>query len=182
MSTAIATEEKTPAQAEANGAPGKLLWVIGVSLLVICCAFVAISLPFYWRQLDILRTWPEANAQILRAEVVPIRSVAPDGAPLYESHIQFLFTVNGEPHFAEDRSHRSPDIRRVRYETNKFVVGNHRKILYNPERYTDIRVNAGFNRRFFFIPLLITGFGALFGIASAIVFAIARRQRHRLTH
>jgi hypothetical protein len=122
-----------------------------------------------------LYSWPAVDAQVVRAEVIPARTeVAADGQRYYDSDVQFLFTVGGTPHVAEIFSHRSPKIEKVRYETNKFPVGSHRKIRYNPENLTDIRVMAGYNRRFFFAPLLITGFGLIFAIFAGVFFAMAR--------
>ncbi len=167
-------------EAEPKASTRSLAAFIGVANLVIFGAFLLISLPFYWTQIRILESWPEADAQVIRAEVALVKTeVAPDGSRLYESRVQFLFTVNGKPEIAEDRSHRSPELKRVRYETNKFQVGSHRRILYNPKKYTDIRVNAGLNRRFFFVPLLISGFGAVFGVIGAICLFGARRRKRR---
>ena len=99
------------------------------------------------------------------------------GRNVYDSDVQFLFTVNGKPHVAEVFSHRSPNIEKVRYETDKFTVGSHHSILYNPTSLTDVRVNAGYNRRFFFAPLLITGFGLIFGAFAGIFYAMTRSGR-----
>ncbi len=170
MSTATAEEIKAPSTG--------ILPLIAVANLVVCCAFLLFSVPFYWKQIHILYSWPSADAQVIRAKVVPVRSeVSEDGQRVYDSDIQVLFTVNGKPHIAEIFSHRSPNIDKVRYETNKFPVGSHHDIRYNPASLTDVRVNAGYNRRFFFAPLLITGFGIIFGIFAGIFFAMTRSGR-----
>ena len=115
---------------------------------------------------------------MVRAKVVPVRAeVSEDGQKVTTPTCSFLFTVNGKPHIAEMFSHRSPNIDKVRYETNKFTVGSHRSILYNPTSLTDVRVNAGYNRRFFFAPLLITGFGLIFGAFAGIFYAMTRSGR-----
>ena len=167
MSTATAQETKAPS--------GGILPLIAIANLVVCLAFLAFSIPFYWKQIRILQTWPAADAQVIRSKVVPVRSeVSADGLRYYESDIQLLFTVGGKPRVAEIFSHRSPNIEKVRYENNKFPVGSHRSIRYNPEAVIDVRVNAGWNRRFFFAPLLITGFGLIFAIFAGIFWAMAR--------
>jgi hypothetical protein len=174
VSTATAQEPKAPSAG--------VLPLIAVANLIVCVAFILFSVPFYWKQVNILRSWPVVDAQVIRAEVVPARSeVQSDGQKYYDSDVQFLFTVDGTPHVAEIFSHRSPKIEMVRYETNKFTVGSHRSIRYNPANLTDIRVNAGFNRRFFFAPLLITGFGLIFAMFAAIFFAMARSSRRQQT-
>jgi Protein of unknown function (DUF3592) len=168
----VATEQPT------KPSSAGVLPLIAVANLVVCLAFVLFSIPFYWKAIYILHSWPTADAQVIRAEVVPVRSeVAADGQRYYDSDVQFLFTVDGKPHVAEILSHRSPKIEQVRYETNKFPVGSHRAIRYNPTNLTDVRVNAGYNRRFFFAPMLITGFGSIFAIFAGIFWAMTRSSR-----
>lgn len=170
MSTTTAQEPKAPSAG--------VLPLIAVANLIVCAAFLLFSVPFYYKQWHILHSWPAVDAQVVRAEVVPARSeVAADGQKYYDSDVQFLFTVNGMPHVAEIFSHRSPKIEKVRYETNKFPVGSHRRVRYNPDNLTDIRVNAGYNRRFFFAPLLVTGFAVIFAIFAGVFFAMARNSR-----
>lgn len=174
MSTATAQESKAPSAG--------VLPLIAIANLIVCLAFVAFSLPFFWKQLHILHSWPAVDSQVIRAEVVPARSeVASDGQKYYDSDVQFLFTVNGTPHVAEIFSHRSPKIEKVRYETDKFPVGSHRGLRYNPANLTDVRVGAGYNRRFFFAPLLITGFGLIFGIFAAVFAAMTRGSKKQQT-
>jgi hypothetical protein len=166
VSTATAQETKAPSSG--------ILPLIAVANLVVCLAFLLFSVPFYWKQIHILYSWPEVDAQVVHARIVPARSeVSADGQRYYDSDVQFQFNVAGKTHVAEVFSHRSPNIEKVRYETNKFPVGSHRMIRYNPENITDIRVNAGYNRRFFFAPLLITGFGMIFAIFAGIFWAMA---------
>lgn len=170
MSTATDQETKAPSAG--------ILPLIAVANLVVCAAFILFSVPFYWKQVHILYSWPAADAQVIRAKVVPVRAeVSADGQRFYDSDVQLLFTVSGKPHIAEVFSHRSPSIEKVRYETNKFPVGSHQKIRYNPANLTDVRVNAGYNRRFFFAPLLITGFGLIFAIFAGVFYAMARSGR-----
>lgn len=167
MSTATAQETKAPSAG--------ILPLIAIANLVVCLAFLAFSIPFYWKQIHILQSWPAVDAQVIRAKVVPVRSeVSADGQRYFESDVQLLFTVQGKPHIAEIFSHRSPNIEKVRYETNKFLVGSHHTLRYNPANLTDVRVGAGYNRRFFFAPLLICGFGLIFAIFAGVFLAMAR--------
>jgi len=155
--------------------------VIAVANLIVCIGFLLFSLPFYWKQIHILYSWPAADAQVVRSQVIVAKNDLPDSAlRYYDSDVQLLFTVNGQPHFAEVLSHRSPQLAKVRYETNKFPVGSHNKIRYNPANLADVRVNAGVNRRFFFAPLLITGFGAIFAIFALIFWSMGRSGRRRV--
>ena len=170
MSTTTAQTTKAPSAG--------VLPVIAVANLIVAIMFLLFSTPFYYKQLHILHSWPTADAQVVRAEVVPAHLDVPaDGQKYYDSDLQFLFAVNGVPHFAEVFSHRSPIIEKVRYETNKFPVGSHLRIRYNPENFSDVRVNAGYNRRFFFAPLLITAFAFIFFIFAAVFYWMAMRSR-----
>lgn len=173
MSTTTAPASKAPSTG--------VLPVIAIANLIVCVGFLLFSTPFYWKNFRILYSWPEVEAQVVRSQVIPAKTDVPDsGLRYYDSDVQLLFTVDGQPHFAEVVSHRSPMIAKVRYETNKFPVGSHHKIRYNPINYSDVRVNAGFNRRFFFAPLLITGFGAIFAIFAAIFWGMARSSHRRV--
>lgn len=160
-----------------------VLPVIAIANLVVCVGFLLFSIPFYWKQVRILSTWPEADAQVIRAQVVPAHGEEAEGngQKYFDSDVQLLFTVKGKPHIAEVLSHRSPSIGKVRYETNKFPVGSHHKIRYNPDNLSDVRVNAGVNRRFFFAPMLITGFGLIFAGFAAVFFAMGRSSKKQQT-
>ncbi len=173
MSTTTAPSSKAPSTG--------VLPVIAIANLIVCLGFVLFSVPFYWKQVHILYSWPEVEAQVVRSQVIVAKNDLPDsGLKYYDSDVQLLFTVNGQPHFAEVVSHRSPQLAKVRYETNKFPVGSHHKIRYNPTNFSDVRVNAGVNRRFFFAPLLITGFGAIFAIFALIFWGMGRSSRRRI--
>jgi Protein of unknown function (DUF3592) len=173
VSTVTVQESKAPSSG--------VLPVIAIANLIVCVGFLLFSVPFYWKQLHILYSWPEAEAQVIRSQVIPARTQLPEnGQHYFDSEVQLLFTVEGKPHIAEVISHRSPSAAKVRYETNKFPVGTRHKIRYNPINLTDVRVNAGFNRRFFFAPMLITGFGAIFAVFAGVFWAMARSSRRRL--
>ncbi len=172
MSTVTVQEPKAPSLG--------VLPVIAIANLIVCVGFLLFSLPFYWKQIHILYSWPEVDAQVIRAQVVPVHSDTPSDQWYFDSDLQFLYTVSGKPHVAEVLSHRSPSAAKVRYETNKFPVGSHHKIRYNPGNFADVRVNTGFNRRFFFAPMLITGFGLIFGGFAAVFWAMARSSRTRM--
>ena len=58
-----------------------------------------LSLPFFWRQYQVLQTWPETEAQVIRSEVVT--QPAPPHEQLYAAKLQVLYTVDGRPITAE---------------------------------------------------------------------------------
>jgi len=55
------------------------LRVIAAANFIFCGLFVLFSLPYFWRQVQVLRNWPEVDAQVLRSEVVSEPSAARSG-------------------------------------------------------------------------------------------------------
>ena len=149
-----------------------LLVFLGVANLILCTLFVILSVPFFWRQYQVLQTWPETEAQVIRSEVV--MQPAPPHEQLYAAELQVLYTVDGRPITAELISFQSQNYQQTADRAAQFPVGSRHPIRYDPHAPTQARIGAGWNVRFFLVPLVMLGMGAIFG-AIAAVFLVAAK-------
>jgi hypothetical protein len=154
-----------------------LLVILGVANLVLCTLSVILSLPFFWRQYQVLQTWPETKAQVLRSEVVT--QPAPPHEQLYAAKLQALYTVDGKPITAELISFQSQNYEQTADRAAQFPVGSRHLIRYDPHAPTQARIGAGWTLRFFLVPLVMFGMGAIFGAIAAVLLISAKFLRSR---
>lgn len=152
-----------------------LLKVIATGNLIVFLIFLAFSLPMYWRQLHILRTWPAVEAEVTRSAVVEIPTR--DGGHLYDTYFEFAYSVDGQPYTgAVSSSHQSIHRERKEKQAAGFPQGSRHPIRYNPEAPGDIRIQVGYNVHFFAVPIFISGVGAVFGVIALVLFVVARKR------
>jgi hypothetical protein len=77
--------------------------------------------------------------------------------------------------YRSNRASSSPD--RKRAELRRFPVGKHVPILYDPSDPTKVRLDPGYNLRFFAVPALITGMGLVCALAASLFFLVAGRLK-----
>ena len=154
-----------------------LLVFLGVANLILCTLFAILSVPFFWRQCQVLQTWPETEAQVIRCEVVT--QPAPPHEQLYAAELQVLYTVDGRPITAELISFQSQNYQRTADRAAQFRAGNRHAIRYDPHAPTQARIGAGWNLRFFLVPLVMLGMGAIFGGIAAVFLMAAKFLRSR---
>ena len=152
-----------------------ILVLFGVANLILCTLCVILSLPFFWQQYQVLRTWPQTEAQVMRSEVVT--QPAPPHQQLYAASLQVLYTVDGKPITAELISFQSQNYQQTADRAAQFRVGSHHLIRYDPHDLTQARIGSGWNMRFFIVPLLMLGMGAVFGGVAATLLIVARYLR-----
>jgi hypothetical protein len=149
-----------------------VLQFIGVACLIFCVLFLIFSFPFFWKQFQVLRSWPVAQAQVLRSEVVT--QAAPDHGQFYTVELQLRYTVDGKPITAELISFQSKNYQETETRSAEFPVGSLREARYDPHDPAQARIGAGWNARFFAVPLLLLGMGAVFVIIAVALFLAAR--------
>ena len=154
-----------------------LLVFLGVANLILCTLFAILSVPFFWRQYQVLQTWPETEAQVIRCEVVT--QPAPPHEQLYAAELQVLYTVDGRPITAELISFQSQNYQQTADRAAQFRVGSRHPIRYDPHAPTQARIGAGWNLRFFLVPLVMLGMGAIFGGIAAVFLIAAKFLRSR---
>jgi len=134
--------------------------------------FVVFSLPFFWRQVQVLRNWPEADAQVLRSEVVTESSAGHE--QLYRAKLQVLYTVGGNPVTSDLTSFESTNYEATLQRTQQFPVGSHHAVRYEPANPVQARIGAGWNRTYFALPLIVLSMAAVFAFAGAVLLVIAK--------
>lgn len=149
------------------------LQVIAVANLIICVLMVIFSAPFFLRQIEVLRTWPTAQAQILRSDVVVER--ISEHEQFYSARLGLLYTVNGKPITTELTSFQDHNYAKTRESADQFPVGSWHEIRYSPSDPQQARIGAGWNARFFALPLTVAGAGVVFGVIAAALLAAGRR-------
>jgi len=150
-----------------------ILQAIGVANLIIGVILVFFSLPFYWHQIEVLRMWPATDAQVLHSDVVVERISQHE--QFYSARLGLLYTIDGKPIITEVTSFQDSNYRKTRERADEFPAGSHREIRYDPHNPAQARIGAGWNLRFFALPLIVSGVGILFCVVSAVLFVAARR-------
>jgi hypothetical protein len=149
-----------------------ILVLFGVANLILCTLCVILSLPFFWQQYQVLRTWPETEAQVIRSEVVT--QPAPPHQQLYAASLQVLYTVDGRPITAELISFQGQNYQQTADRAAHFRVGSRHAVRYDPHDPMQARIGAGWNLRFFIVPLVMLGMGAIFGVIASVLLLVAR--------
>lgn len=138
--------------------------------LILAALFFIMSIPFFSTQIQVVRSWPVRQAQILRSDVVTMPSAKHD--QLYAANLEIVYVVNGQPVTSKLTSFQSSDYEETVRRAAEFPVGSRRAIRYNPANPSDARIGAGWNRRFFAVPLITVGIGCAFaGIAIGLLLA-----------
>ena len=150
-----------------------VLQLFGIATLILCALFVLFGVPFLWAQIRVLRNWPATQAQVLRSEVVA--QPAPGHEQLYAAKVQVLYTIDTKPIVVELTTIESKNYLEAEARAAQFPVGSHHVIRYDPHDPTQARIGAGWNRRFFAVPLVLFGVGGVFGMIAAGCFAWAAR-------
>jgi hypothetical protein len=145
--------------------------MIAAASFIFAAIFFVFSVPFLWRQVEVVRNWPETDAQILRSEVV---IGPPEGREnLYRARLLVLYTVAGQPVTSELTSFESRNYEATQQRAQQFLVGSHRRVRYDPANPSQARLGAGWNRTFFALPLIVLSMAALFLCVGAVFLAIA---------
>lgn len=148
------------------------LQLIAVACLVLCALFALFSVPLFWGQFRVLRTWPVRQAQVIRSEIV----TAPSGKhdQLYSAQLQIVYAVDGKPVMAELTSFQSNNYAETARRVAEFPAGSRHAVRYDPANPAQARIGAGWNRRFFAVPLITLGCGLCFGLLAAGLTIAAR--------
>ncbi len=152
-----------------------VLQFIAVACLIVCGLFLIFSAPFFWGQLQVLRAWPVRQAQVIRSEVVV--QPAPKHEQLYSAKLDVVYVVDGRPVTAELTSFQSSNYEETARRVAQFPVGSRHAIRYDPGNPSQARIGAGWNRRFFAVPLITLGIGLGFAVIAAGLFIAARMAR-----
>ena len=147
------------------------LQVLAAACLLFCAAALTIAVSFFWGQYRVLNSWPEVKAQVLRNEVVQLSY---GGTKYYGLDLQFLYPCNGRPVFGSASPHQSNDERKIRRAAEQYPVGSFHLLRVNPQDPTQVRLHAGWNRRFFALPIMLGSVAAGFAAVAVLLFGISK--------
>lgn len=153
------------------------LQFLGVACLIVGGLFLIFSLPFFWGQIQVLRSWPVRQAQVLSSQVVVEPTSKHD--QLYSAKLEMVYVVDGWPVTAELTSFQSSNYEETARRAAEFPVGSRHAIRYDPNNPTQARIGAGWNRRFFAVPLITAGLGLCFVGVGAGFFVGGRARGQR---
>ena len=109
---------------------------------------------------------------MIRSQVVTQPAARHD--QLYAATIQIVYVANGQPVTAELTSFQSSNYEETVRRAAEFPVGSRHAIRYDPHNPTQARIGAGWNRRFFAVPLITLGCGLVFVVVAAGLFIVGR--------
>ncbi|HET8667802.1 MAG TPA: DUF3592 domain-containing protein [Terriglobales bacterium] len=146
--------------------------VIAFGCFIVFLVFLGLAAPFYLKQRSILKTWSVTQGTIESSSIMAVNG---KGSTRYMA----LFLV--EYHLGDEvRSSTVPsgyaDRNRAHAQQwlDRFPVGSTVPIAYNPEDPALVRLNPGYNRYFFAVPLFITEIGLIFAAAAIVLVAVSR--------
>lgn len=151
------------------------LRVIAVANLIFFLVGLLFAVPPFIQQMKVLRTWPAAEAQVVRSDVVPVHTTS--GTMLYDTLLELRYQADGRPFVSSVTSlHQSTSYDRKKKQAERFPPGSRTDVRYNPSNPAEIRIQAGYNVHFFAIPVFISGVAAIFGVLALIFFLLAGRK------
>jgi hypothetical protein len=153
---------------------------LGAVFALIGLVLLGVAAYFTQKQLEIIRTWPLAEAEVVSSEVTYHRS-RDDGGTTYGVRIEFRYTVAGREYTAPATlGYTTSSFSSMQREADRHPAGSRHLIHHNPAAPQDIRFNAGYNWGFFLVPLIAGGLGVAFtGAGLSIVFKARKAGAER---
>ena len=149
-----------------------MLKVIAFGFFILFLVFLGLATPFYLRQRDILKNWVEVQATVQNSQVA---AVPQKHGTNYNARILVQFRLGDAINTALISSGYPSRFRsHAQQWVDRFPDGAHVMIAYNPLNPTEIRLDPGYNRYFFAVPVLVTEVGLGFAGIAAVFYLIAR--------
>lgn len=123
-------------------------------------------------QVHVLRSWPMTQARVTQSRIV--EQPAPKHEQLYAAKLDIAYEVDGRAITADLTSFQSRNYQETARRAAEFPVGSLHEIRYDPNNPAQARIGAGWNRRFFAVPLITLGCGLCFGLLAIGCFLAAR--------
>jgi Protein of unknown function (DUF3592) len=151
------------------------LQVISVGCFLVFLVFLGLATPFYLKQRTVLKTWPTTDATVEDSSIAP---VAGRRGTNYMARFLLQYRVGDQIRTGLVASGYADRSRaHAQQWLDKFPVGSKITIAYNPLDPAMVRMNPGYNRYFFAVPLFITEVGLIFAAVALVLLFIARAGR-----
>jgi hypothetical protein len=148
------------------------LQLLGVACLIVFLLFAIMSIPLFWGQIRVLRSWPVRQAVVVRSAVVSEPSGRHD--QIYAAHIEIAYVIDGKALTTELTSFQSSNYAQTVRRAEEFTVGSRHAVRYDPSDAKLVRIDANWNAKFFALPLITLGCGAVFGLLAGGLFIAGR--------
>jgi Protein of unknown function (DUF3592) len=147
--------------------------VFAVASFLFGVASIALAVPFFWKQSEVVRNWPATLASVRQSEVVEITQ---GGQKLWATRFELSFDAGGKIVVATVNGYRQAAMReRVETAASRFPNGSTTLIRYNPQNPSDIRLDTDNPRRYYQLPLALAITGAIFIVIALVLFYLARK-------
>jgi len=118
-----------------------ILKVVAFAALLAGAFLMLGSASSYYRNCKALKTWPAADAVVIRSEVN--QPGVGRASAKYQADFAFRFTVDGKEHTGKlSAPSRTFSRESSEKETDRFPVGSHHRIRYNPAKPSEIILDA----------------------------------------
>jgi hypothetical protein len=152
------------------------LRLVATALCVLFLAAAGLSAPLFYQQYKVLSTWMPADAEVVDSFVVTTTGKA--GSHEYQALYLLSYRVGQAVLSTTLRpDHPAKDRVRAQAAADRYPRGSHVRIVYQPLAPEQIRLEPGYNRRFFAVPLTIVGGGAAFLVLGLILLLVTRPKR-----
>lgn len=154
--------------------------VVAVGFFLVFLVFLGVAAPFYLKQRTVLKQWSITEATVKDSSIAP---VAGRRGTNYMARFLLQYRIGDQVRtslVSSGYADRNPA--HAQQWLDKFPVGNKISIAYNPLDPAMVRLNPGYNRYFFAVPLFITAVGLIFAAIALVLFVIARSGAAQLRH
>ena len=147
------------------------LKLVAFACLIVGVLFPMFSIPLFWEQIRILRSWPETQGQVLRNDIV----TNPSGShgQLYSAQLQLSYLADRQWMTVEFTTGQSSNYAETARSAAQFPPGSRHPVRYDPKNPAEARIDASWTWRFFLLPLVALGVGVLFVLLGAGLFRVA---------
>lgn len=148
---------------------------VAAACLVFAIILLAFSVPSFLEQNRVLRTWPRAEAEVVRNRIVEHTT---ESETLYAGELLLVFSADGRPVTgAYFFPHESTSRERKQKQVAKYPAGSRQTVAYNPAEPADVRLNPGYSVEFFVIPVFLAGTSGIFVVLAGIFWGLAGWRR-----
>ncbi len=135
--------------------------IIGYIFLPIGIVILAVAVWLAEQRREILKTWPEVQAEVTHSELTYSRSRS--GSSMYSAQYVFRYTANGREYITRDGpGYSTSSYSSMEGKAKQYAPGTRHPIRYNPANPQEIRIEAGYNLSTFGIPLMVAAMGLVF--------------------
>lgn len=145
-----------------------------VACLLFGFASIALGIPFFWKQYQVVRDWPPVRAKVVRSEIV---ETAAGNQKVWSTRVALEYSEGNSIHVVTLNAYRQATNREtVQEAANHFPVGKSVLVRYNPLHSTEIRLDTDNVLRYYQLPIILGATGAAFIFVALGLVAFVRKS------